>query len=303
MLSGCSATPPRDTGQRLCSTVQFYETGQRGRPTAPASDTGLTARSMNSVQSGGQRRLSCARSRYNARRRQVVRSRRSPDPPRRPPQPTTAIVSILVSRERTPPPFTIEHARETRQPSRGKPNPRSCRSARVSAPTPGVPPGARRMMFLPPKGVAMQNGWKSSLALGSAVLMLLATACAPPAPPAAKAGGAPAAAKTGAAGSGAAAKVAGDAAAGKTLFTSKGCIACHVAAGVPGATGTVGPNLNGIGDPSKRPTLADGKPNTPENIKAWIKDPQSLKPGTLMPNLGLSDKEADDLTAFLLTLK
>ena len=43
---------------------------------------------------------------------------------------------------------------------------------------------------------------------------------------------------------------------GKQLFQSKGCIACHVAQGVPGATGTIGPNLNGIGDPAKRPALA-----------------------------------------------
>ena len=87
------------------------------------------------------------------------------------------------------------------------------------------------------------------------------------------------------------------------LFTAKGCIACHVAQGVQGATGTIGPNLNGIGDTAKRPKLADGGNNTPEHLREWIKDPQKLKPGTMMPNLQLSDKEADDLTALLLTLK
>ena len=90
---------------------------------------------------------------------------------------------------------------------------------------------------------------------------------------------------------------------GAQLFRSKGCIACHVAQGVPGATGTIGPNLNGIGDPAKKPKLTDGGNNTPEHIREWIKDPQKLKPGTMMPNLQLSDKEADDLTALLLTLK
>jgi cytochrome c len=100
-----------------------------------------------------------------------------------------------------------------------------------------------------------------------------------------------------------AAKSSEQASAGRQLFAQKGCIACHVAPGVPGATGTIGPNLTGIGDPAKRPALADGRPNTPEHLRSWIKDPQSLKPGTMMPNLNLSDKEADDLTAFLQTLR
>jgi cytochrome c oxidase subunit 2 len=136
------------------------------------------------------------------------------------------------------------------------------------------------------------------LGLAVSILMLAAlAACAPPAPPPAPAakeaqpavaGGAP---------------VTGDAAAGRDLFPRKGCIACHVAQGVQGATGTIGPNLNGIGDPAKRPKLADGAANTPEHIREWIKDPQALKPGTMMPNLQLTDKEADDLTALLVTLK
>ena len=121
-------------------------------------------------------------------------------------------------------------------------------------------------------------------------------ACAPPTPPPK-----PAATDSKPAASGG--TVAGDAAAGRTLFLAKGCIACHTAQGIQGATGTIGPNLNGIGDPAKRPTLTDGGRNTPEHIREWIKDPQKLKPGTMMPNLQLSDKEADDLTALLLTLK
>ncbi|MDP8921881.1 MAG: c-type cytochrome, partial [Chloroflexota bacterium] len=135
---------------------------------------------------------------------------------------------------------------------------------------------------------------------------LLLTACAGTAPAGGSpkietktSGGQPAAQAQ--AGGGAA--IQGDAASGRQLFSSKGCIACHVAPGVPGATGTIGPSLAGIGDPAKRPTLADGGANTPAHIKEWIQDPQQLKPGTMMPDLQLSDKEASDLTAFLLTLK
>ena len=133
--------------------------------------------------------------------------------------------------------------------------------------------------------------------LGLATSTLVLAACVPPPPPA------PAAKDAQPAASGGGAAVTGDATAGRTLFTAKGCIACHTAQGVQGATGTIGPNLNGIGDSVKRPKLADGANNSPEHIREWIKDPQKLKPGTMMPNLQLSDKEADDLTALLVTLK
>src|SRR5687767_4785312 len=45
---------------------------------------------------------------------------------------------------------------------------------------------------------------------------------------------------------------------GRALLISKGCIACHIIPNVQGAVGTVGPSLEGVGDPSKRPTLAAG---------------------------------------------
>lgn len=103
---------------------------------------------------------------------------------------------------------------------------------------------------------------------------------------------------------------------GKALFTAKGCIACHTAAGVPGATAKHGPNLSAIGDPAKRPQIADGKgqpcegcaasaglPNTPAGMKQWLTNPPGVKPGTAMPNLSLSDSEKDSLIAFLATLK
>jgi cytochrome c oxidase subunit 2 len=134
-----------------------------------------------------------------------------------------------------------------------------------------------------------------ALPIGLMLATVALSACAPPPAPA------PKDAASAAQGGGAA--VTGDGNTGKTLFQQKGCIACHVAQGVPGATGTIGPNLNGIGDVAKRPKLADGANNTPEHVREWIKDPQKLKPGTMMPNLQLSDKEADDLTAFLATLK
>lgn len=91
---------------------------------------------------------------------------------------------------------------------------------------------------------------------------------------------------------------------GRQLFTAKGCAACHVVQGVPGATGTVGPPLDGLADPGKRPAIAGGRlENNAENLKKWLANPPAVKPDTPMPNLNLSQQEIADLAAFLQTLQ
>jgi cytochrome c len=100
-----------------------------------------------------------------------------------------------------------------------------------------------------------------------------------------------------------AASIGGDAALGRQLFVTKGCVACHKAPGVPEATGIVGPDLRGMGSPATRSKIAALLDNTPENMKHWLLDPPSVKPGTSMPNLGLTEAEATNLTAFMETLK
>ena len=39
-----------------------------------------------------------------------------------------------------------------------------------------------------------------------------------------------------------------------------------------------------------------------ENLKTWLANPPKWKPGSYMPNLGLTQQELDDLAAFLETL-
>ena len=91
--------------------------------------------------------------------------------------------------------------------------------------------------------------------------------------------------------------VAGDPDVGRGLMHTKGCAGCHTLSGVPGATGVAGPNLTNI---ALRPTLAgDSIPNSPDMLRRWLLDPPSVKPGTTMPNLGLTEQEARDLVAFL----
>jgi cytochrome c oxidase subunit 2 len=53
-----------------------------------------------------------------------------------------------------------------------------------------------------------------------------------------------------------------------------------------------------------RDTLASGAaPNTPEDLRLWIQNPDAIKPGSLMPAMNLTDQEFDQLTAYLLTLR
>ncbi|HEY8695900.1 MAG TPA: c-type cytochrome [Chloroflexota bacterium] len=90
----------------------------------------------------------------------------------------------------------------------------------------------------------------------------------------------------------------GDANAGKTVFTSKGCIACHTVESIQGAVGTVGPNLTHIAGQK-----FGSFPNDAPFLKQWINDPQAAKPGTVMPKLGLTDEELNNVVSFLETLK
>jgi cytochrome c2 len=91
----------------------------------------------------------------------------------------------------------------------------------------------------------------------------------------------------------------GDAAKGKEIFESVGCKACHVAEKGSAARRSEGsserdyaPNLWNVADKAR-----------PEWIYSWIKNPKALWPETKMPDLRLTDAEAANVTAYLLTLK
>ncbi|MHB1414518.1 MAG: c-type cytochrome [Chloroflexota bacterium] len=91
----------------------------------------------------------------------------------------------------------------------------------------------------------------------------------------------------------------GNPTAGEAAIEKYGCGSCHVIPGVPGASGTVGPSLAGFAD---KPTIAGTVPNTPDNLIKWIMNPQAVKPGTTMPNLGVTQTDARDIAAYLYTL-
>jgi cytochrome c oxidase subunit II len=77
------------------------------------------------------------------------------------------------------------------------------------------------------------------------------------------------------------------------------CIGCHTVA--PDATGIGGPDLTHL---QSRPCFAGcWLDMSPENLAAWLKDPQAQKPGAFMPNLKLTDDQIKELVAYLETLE
>jgi cytochrome c2 len=95
--------------------------------------------------------------------------------------------------------------------------------------------------------------------------------------------------------------VAGDAVRGKQLIAQYACNVCHVVPGTQGPQGVLGPSLAGL---ASRPAISYGTvQNTPANLRQFIQNPASLNPQSSMPPIGLPDVDAQDLTAFLLTLR
>jgi cytochrome c oxidase subunit 2 len=90
------------------------------------------------------------------------------------------------------------------------------------------------------------------------------------------------------------------AAAGRDLFQSVACINCHRIGGTV-ADGVFGPDLTHL---MSRETIAAGAAlNTPEMLQAWITDPDTIKPGVLMPAMKLENDEIEQIVAYLTTLK
>ncbi len=89
------------------------------------------------------------------------------------------------------------------------------------------------------------------------------------------------------------------AAQGKQIFAQGACVACHTIRGV--SAGTIGPNLTHF---ASRGSFAGAVfERNPENLRRWLADPPGQKPGSLMPNLGLSSAQILALVAYLQSLR
>lgn len=92
----------------------------------------------------------------------------------------------------------------------------------------------------------------------------------------------------------------GDAERGRRLLPQYGCQGCHRIPGVTGSPVNVGPPLAGFG---ARALVAGRLPNTPEQVAAWLRDPAAVDPQTAMPQLGVGARDAQDMAAYLATLR
>jgi len=87
---------------------------------------------------------------------------------------------------------------------------------------------------------------------------------------------------------------------GKASFLAQTCVNCHRVRGTS-AQGTYAPDLTHL---MSRRTLAAGMvPNTPDELRRWVDDPQQVKPGCLMPAFGLSGTDRDLILRYLMTLR
>jgi cytochrome c oxidase subunit II len=87
---------------------------------------------------------------------------------------------------------------------------------------------------------------------------------------------------------------------GREVFLHQSCVSCHRVDGTA-AQGTYAPDLTHL---MSRQTLAAGMvPNTRDNLRQWIADPQKIKPSCLMPAFGLSDRDRELIVDYLLTLR
>lgn len=86
---------------------------------------------------------------------------------------------------------------------------------------------------------------------------------------------------------------------GQAAFVQQ-CGQCHTVRGT-GAGGTTGPDLTHF---ASRRTLAAGTlPNTREHLSRWIARAQSIKPGSLMPDITLETTELQHIHAYLMSLR
>jgi cytochrome c oxidase subunit 2 len=87
---------------------------------------------------------------------------------------------------------------------------------------------------------------------------------------------------------------------GRQFVTSHACVACHTVRGTA-AAGTLGPDLTHLG--SRQYIAAGLLPVTRGSLAAWIADPQTIKPGSNMPDVSMTADELNSVSAYLAALQ
>jgi cytochrome c2 len=94
--------------------------------------------------------------------------------------------------------------------------------------------------------------------------------------------------------------VQGDPERGRLALAQHACRACHMIPGLTGPETHVGRSLAGL---AERRFIAGSLPNNQASLVRWIRNPQSVDPQTAMPALGVSERDALDMSAWLLTAR
>lgn len=92
----------------------------------------------------------------------------------------------------------------------------------------------------------------------------------------------------------------GDPILGRQAIQEFACVSCHSIPGIANADAHVGPPLDAW---AERRYIAGLLPNEPDNLIAWIVNPQRFEPGTAMPTLGITEEDATHIAAYLYTLE
>lgn len=92
----------------------------------------------------------------------------------------------------------------------------------------------------------------------------------------------------------------GDADRGASAIANYGCGSCHTIRGISGANALVGPDLSRVGS---RIYIAGSLDNQPVNMIQWLQDPHAINPKTAMPTMGVTERDARDIAAYLYSLK
>jgi cytochrome c len=92
----------------------------------------------------------------------------------------------------------------------------------------------------------------------------------------------------------------GDPFRGRELIRGYGCDSCHTIPGIQTADAHVGPPLVNV---ARRVYLAGHIENTPANMMLWIQHPHAFDQKTAMPEMGVSERDSRDITAYLYTLR
>jgi cytochrome c oxidase subunit 2 len=87
---------------------------------------------------------------------------------------------------------------------------------------------------------------------------------------------------------------------GRRVFETTSCINCHAVRGTV-ANGRFGPDLTHL---MSRSTIAAGAAeNTLDNLRLWLRNPDAIKPGSLMPAMQLDDADLDALVRYMRSLR